>query len=254
MPGWPMHFAVFARGISLCQWRSNGILEVARSLLRFRAGLRCELGPGLPHLPLLSHGYTKLRDFASAGGALEAPWGKTLSLFSYSFTNCTLYSCRIYWFYMLSRFTNYSSYSCKLYLTFLQIGILQIVPYFLVNRICVLYLTNYHLANYILLSCNLYVHALSCKLYITFLQTIPMLFVANYHLANCHHALFLQTIILQTMSMFFSCSVGPCLMASSFVVWMWTWVRAYLNGLYSDTMSKKKSSCLVIIACLKVSF
>ena len=191
MPGWPMHFAVFARGISLCQWRLNDILEVARSLLRFWAGLRCELGPSLPHLPLLSHGYTKLRDFASAGGALEAPWGKTLSLFSYSFTNCTLYSCRIYWFYMLSRFTNYSSYSCKLYLTFLQIGILQIVPYFLVNSICMLYLTNYHLANYILLSCKLF----PCSL--------------------------LQTIILQTVIMLFSCKLCLCsfLVALGLVLW-----------------------------------
>ena len=49
------------------------------------------------------------------------------------------------------------------------------------------YLANYHLANY------------TCVLYL-----------AHYDLANCIHVLFFQTIILQHVSVHFSCKLYPC--------------------------------------------
>lgn len=64
----------------------------------------------------------------------------------------------------------------QLYLTFLQTIILQIVP------ICFFYLAN-------------------CT---------RVLYLAHYDLANCIHVLFFQTIILQHVSVHFSCKLYPC--------------------------------------------
>ena len=73
----------------------------------------------------------------------------------------------------------------------------QIVLHTLANCICFTCHISLQIAFHALANCFLLSHKLSsCKPY-------PFLFLANYHLANCYHALFLQTIILQTVSVLF---------------------------------------------------
>jgi len=59
-------------GISLRQWREDGVLEVVGPFPRLRANSGGELGPSLSFLSVLILGYSQPRDFAPASGASEA--------------------------------------------------------------------------------------------------------------------------------------------------------------------------------------
>ena len=129
--------------------------------------------------------------------------------FSCSFTNCTSYFCKLYLFHMSSRFTNNISCSCNCIL-------LSCKP-----LSCRLYL--YAFLSCKLSSCKLYLCSLSCTLWSC--KLYPCAFLSNYHFATCFCALFLQTV-----SMFFSCSIGPCILWCGCDLRIFSLVWAHLNS------------------------